>query len=107
VAAAKRPRLLPRSQNRPLFPPRPTTHPNPTQNIQITKDAVIKRKPVDDALADDEASWSGAATTGVACPRVGCDSSRAAFIEVQIRSADEPATLFYRCVGCGHMWRDG
>jgi len=62
---------------------------------------------VDDALADDEASWSGAATTGVACPRVGCDSSRAAFIEVQIRSADEPATLFYRCVGCGHMWRDG
>lgn len=79
----------------------------PPPNEQITKDARIKRKPVDDALADDEASWQGAATTQVACPKQGCESSRAAFIEVQIRSADEPATLFYRCVGCGHMWRDG
>jgi DNA-directed RNA polymerase subunit M/transcription elongation factor TFIIS len=85
-------------------PPRKKT---PTKKKQITKDARIKRKPVDDALADDEASWQGAATTQVACPKQGCESSRAAFIEVQIRSADEPATLFYKCVSCGHMWRDG
>lgn len=88
-------------------PPRPAPPLKKPTSKQITKDARIQRKPVDDALADDEASWQGAATTQVGCPKRGCDSSRAAFIEMQIRSADEPATLFYKCVSCGHMWRDG
>ena len=32
----------------------------------------------------------------VQCPREGCDNSQAAFYQVQIRSADEPMTTFYK-----------
>ena len=30
------------------------------------------------------------------CPREGCDGSQAFFYQVQIRSADEPMTTFYK-----------
>lgn len=30
------------------------------------------------------------------CPREGCDGSKAFFYQVQIRSADEPMTTFYK-----------
>jgi DNA-directed RNA polymerase subunit M/transcription elongation factor TFIIS len=36
------------------------------------------------------------------CPREGCDGAQAFFYQVQIRSADEPMTTFYK-VGCGRF----
>jgi DNA-directed RNA polymerase III subunit RPC11 len=36
-----------------------------------------------------------------------CSAGQAYFMEVQIRSADEPATIFYKCVECAHIWREG
>lgn len=36
-----------------------------------------------------------------------CSAGQAYFMEVQIRSADEPATIFYKCVDCAHIWREG
>lgn len=36
-----------------------------------------------------------------------CSAGQAYFMEVQIRSADEPATIFYKCVECAHLWREG
>jgi DNA-directed RNA polymerase III subunit RPC11 len=36
-----------------------------------------------------------------------CGHPEAFFNEVQIRSADEPATLFYCCCKCKHRWREG
>ncbi len=45
--------------------------------------------------------WPLAAT----CPK--CQYMQAYFMEIQTRSADEPATLFFKCVQCGHRWREG
>ena len=37
------------------------------------------------------------------CPKDGCDGEEAAFFQVQIRSADEPMTGFYK-VCEGRLW---
>lgn len=34
-----------------------------------------------------------------------CKKRECTFIEAQTRSADEPMTLFIRCVNCGNSWR--
>lgn len=36
-----------------------------------------------------------------------CSAGQAYFMEVQTRSADEPATIFYRCVECEFIWKEG
>ncbi len=43
-------------------------------------------------------------TTTVKCDK--CDNNKAAYWQEQTRSADEATTTFYRCVRCGHTWRD-
>jgi DNA-directed RNA polymerase subunit M/transcription elongation factor TFIIS len=39
------------------------------------------------------------------CPK--CGNNEARYIQIQIRSADEPATIFYTCTDkeCKHNWR--
>lgn len=41
------------------------------------------------------------------CPK--CENNRAYFMQIQIRSADEPSSIFYKCCRntCGHQWREG
>ncbi|KAK3011514.1 hypothetical protein RJ639_011122 [Escallonia herrerae] len=41
------------------------------------------------------------------CPH--CAHGRAAYYQMQTRSADEPATTFYMCLNekCGGFWKDG
>ncbi len=41
--------------------------------------------------------WDGGCVAQ--CPHEGCEGSKAFFYQVQIRSADEPMTTFYK-VGC-------
>lgn len=43
----------------------------------------------------------------VTCPK--CEFSRAYYFQVQIRSADEPMSIFYKCCRpeCSHQWREG
>jgi DNA-directed RNA polymerase subunit M/transcription elongation factor TFIIS len=36
-----------------------------------------------------------------------CKKRECSFIELQIRSCDEPASLFIQCIPCGHHWRVG
>ncbi len=38
------------------------------------------------------------------CPE--CGNGEAYWWMQQTRSADEPSTRFYRCVECGHTWRE-
>jgi DNA-directed RNA polymerase subunit M len=53
-------------------------------------------------LAGEAASLPRVKTRG--CPRCGHDE--AYFWAQQTRAADEPPTRFYRCVKCGHTWRE-
>lgn len=38
------------------------------------------------------------------CPK--CPSTTANYYEMQIRSADEPMTIFNTCTQCKHTWRE-
>lgn len=42
--------------------------------------------------------------TSKKCPE--CGHEKAYWWMHQTRSADEPTTRFYRCVKCGHTWRE-
>ena len=56
-------------------------------------------------IVGGEDAWSGAPETdGGGCERCGC--KRAYYKEMQTRSADEPMTLFYKCKGCGELWKE-
>ncbi|KAH0786295.1 DNA-directed RNA polymerase III RPC11 [Histomonas meleagridis] len=46
-------------------------------------------------------------TNKTTCKCEKCGHNEAYFIEIQIRSADEPATLFFCCCKCKHTWREG
>jgi DNA-directed RNA polymerase subunit M/transcription elongation factor TFIIS len=55
-----------------------------------------------DAEEDEETCLHATAK----CPREGCECRMAYFRQVQIRSADEPSTSFYKCVECATEWRE-
>ncbi len=38
------------------------------------------------------------------CPQ--CGHAKSYFWEVQTRASDEPATKFFKCEKCKHIWRD-
>jgi DNA-directed RNA polymerase III subunit RPC11 len=44
-------------------------------------------------------AWDNAQKGSVQCPKDGCDGQEAAYFQVQIRSADEPMTSFYKVCG--------
>ena len=64
-----------------------------------------KLKEVDDVLGGS-AAWENVDSTEERCPK--CSNSRAYFMQIQTRSADEPMTTFYKCCNsqCGHNWRE-
>ena len=71
---------------------------------RLEQEAPLARKEVDDVLGGDEA-WASVDRTKVQCPE--CGGPEAYFMQIQTRSADEPASIFYKCCTCGHRWRDG
>ena len=70
---------------------------------RIVRRVIPTQKKVDDILEDT--AWG--ATTEVKCPK--CGYHEAHFKEMQTRSADEPATLFFKCASkqCGFQWKEG
>jgi DNA-directed RNA polymerase III subunit RPC11 len=74
-------------------------------NIQKTyvKEVKIKLKVVDDVLGGADA-WENVDRTEAKCPH--CSYTEAYFMQIQIRSADEPSTTFYKCVKCAKQWND-
>ncbi|KAJ3319975.1 DNA-directed RNA polymerase III subunit RPC10 [Boothiomyces sp. JEL0866] len=69
----------------------------------ISQKKVFKPKQVDDILGGDDA-WENVDSTEASCPK--CGHNRAYFMLIQIRSADEPSTAFYKCCECRHDWRE-
>ena len=69
----------------------------------LVKKTTFKQKTIDDVLGGDDA-WENVDSTEIDC--VKCENNRAYFLQIQIRSADEPSTLFYKCTKCGHDWRE-
>ncbi|KAI0201703.1 hypothetical protein F4808DRAFT_95865 [Astrocystis sublimbata] len=65
----------------------------------------FKKKEREDVFGGAEA-WDNADKTAIQCPTGSCEGNEAAFYQVQIRSADEPMTSFYKCMACGHRWRE-
>uniref|UniRef100_A0A7S0MUL6 DNA-directed RNA polymerase subunit n=1 Tax=Cryptomonas curvata TaxID=233186 RepID=A0A7S0MUL6_9CRYP len=72
---------------------------------KIKKDVPLEQKKVDDVLGD---TFKNAPVTDLigGCPK--CGHNKAYYFELQIRSADEPATRFYMCSGdnCGTKWKE-
>lgn len=87
----------------------------------------FKRPEREDVFGGPQA-WDNAQKGEVQCPKEGCDGMEAAFFQVQIRSADEPMTSFYKvcyaiertvrslktetllirsqCMTCHNRWRE-
>lgn len=55
----------------------------------------MKRKEVEDVLGGKD-SWENVDQTEVQCPNPQCGGERAYFYQIQIRSADEPMTSFFK-----------
>ena len=55
----------------------------------------FKRKEREDVFGGPGA-WDNADKTAAQCPATGCDGAEAAFYQIQIRSADEPMTSFFK-----------
>lgn len=72
--------------------------------IPIYSHRKIERKERED-LFGGAGAWDNAQKANVRCAREECKGMEAAFYTVQIRSADEPMTEFYKCMTCGHSWR--
>jgi len=63
-------------------------------------------KLVDDIMGGASA-WENVDQTAVPmCQNKQCGSTKAYYRQMQIRSADEPMTTFYKCVDCGTQWRE-
>jgi len=73
---------------------------------KFTSVTTYERKQVDDVLGGPEA-FKDAAQIETVCPK--CSHNKAYFFSMQIRSADEPMTTFYKCANpnCGNNWKEG
>ncbi|KAJ4763793.1 DNA-directed RNA polymerase subunit [Rhynchospora pubera] len=73
---------------------------------KITKVVPVVKKEIDPIFSGTDAMPLQKAIN-TTCPN--CRNTDVSFWEMQIRSADEPATLFFRCCNnnCGHQWREG
>ncbi|KAI5647100.1 hypothetical protein M9H77_33105 [Catharanthus roseus] len=71
--------------------------------VKLKRKQRLVKKEIDPIISkEDEAKY--AQETEVTCPK--CSFGKAAFYQVQIRSADEPMSTFYECRNCAHNWRE-
>ena len=62
----------------------------------------VKHKPMDDVIVVEKERTS-LPITKIKCSK--CGNDKAYWWLKQMRSGDEPPTIFYRCTKCKHTWR--
>lgn len=72
-------------------------------DIEITETVKYTRNK-EEKILDEDKEWKHADTTETICPR--CHHTKAFYIQMQTRSGDEGSTLFYKCSGCKHTWKE-
>ncbi|GMF08492.1 unnamed protein product [[Candida] boidinii] len=77
----------------------------PVVGLTMFERKELLRKQVDDVLGG-EGAWDNVDQTATQCPVESCGFDKAYFFQLQIRSADEPMTTFYKCCKCSHQWRE-
>lgn len=77
----------------------------PIVGVQMYERRELPRKDIDDVLGG-EGAWDNVDQTQAQCPVEDCGNDHAYFFQLQIRSADEPMTTFYKCTKCNHQWRE-
>lgn len=73
--------------------------------MEVFDRKMMPKKQVDDVLGG-KGAWDNVDQTAARCARSECEGEKAYFYQLQIRSADEPMTTFYKCTTCGHQWRE-
>ena len=76
---------------------------DPHQTVGYVRISDIKHKPSERITVIEEELPVGVKVK-TRCPK--CGYHQAYYWEVQTRSADEPATGFFKCVRCGYVWRE-
>ncbi|TYH06328.1 hypothetical protein ES288_A08G148000v1 [Gossypium darwinii] len=71
--------------------------------VKIKRRQHLVKKEIEPVFNKEDMKMGGSETDAT-CP--SCSHGRALFSQVQIRSADEPATTFYQCLKCKKMWRE-
>lgn len=71
------------------------------EKLTISEVSHENRKKV--VLLGREEQYAELPKTTIMCPK--CEHMEAFWWMQQTRSADEPPTLFYKCVKCGYSWR--
>ncbi|KAK3154882.1 hypothetical protein QOZ80_2AG0140550 [Eleusine coracana subsp. coracana] len=70
---------------------------------KIVRKAKLVKKEVEPIFSGDDA-MKLAPQTEATCPR--CGHGKAYFQQRQLRSADEPMTIFYMCCECSYNWKE-
>lgn len=70
--------------------------------MQVIKRNIEHRKKVL-VIEEDDEEFRHLPKTKVICPK--CGNGEAHWFMKQMRSADEPPTVFYTCPKCRHKWR--
>ena len=74
-------------------------------NQRIKRKEIFDEFKVKDLVYGGKEEWANVPTTEAICSK--CENNKAYYKEIQIRSADEPTTIFYRCTKCEFEWREG
>ncbi|KAK9279384.1 hypothetical protein L1049_013063 [Liquidambar formosana] len=72
--------------------------------VKIKRKQRLIKKEIEPIISKDD--LKNGPTTEATCP--SCNHGKAAFQQLQTRSADEPMTTFYCCLNesCGRQWRE-